>query len=37
MTTPFDSTADTLRHSLRVADLMSSPIKELLDRSIRHT
>lgn len=36
MTTPFDSTADTLRHSLRVADLMSSPIKELLDRSIRH-
>lgn len=36
MTGPFDSTADTLRHSLRVADLMSAPIKELLDRSIRH-
>lgn len=36
MSTPFDSTADTLRHSLRVADLMSAPIKELLDRSIRH-
>lgn len=32
----FDSTPDTLRHSLRVAELMSEPIKELLDRSIRH-
>lgn len=36
MTTPYDSTADTLRHSLRVADLMGEPIKELLDRSVRH-
>jgi len=32
----FDSTPDTLRHSLRVAELMSELIKELLDRSIRH-
>ena len=36
MDTPFDSTADTLRHSLRVADLMGEPIKELIDRSVRH-
>jgi Family of unknown function (DUF5662) len=36
MTAPYDSTAGTLRHSLRVADLMSEPIKELLDRSVRH-
>ena len=36
MTTPFDSTADTLRHSLRVAELMGEPIKELIDRSVRH-
>ncbi|MFC1431555.1 DUF5662 family protein [Streptacidiphilus sp. N1-3] len=36
MDTPFDSTADTLRHSLRVADLMGGPIKELIDRSVRH-
>jgi len=32
----FDSTPDTLRHSLRVAELMGELIKELLDRSIRH-
>jgi len=32
----FDATADTLRHSLRVAELMGELIKELLDRSIRH-
>lgn len=32
----FDSTPDTFRHSLRVAELMGEPIKELLDRSIRH-
>jgi hypothetical protein len=36
MTMPYDSTPDTLRHSLRVAELMGEPIKELLDRSIRH-
>lgn len=36
MATPFDSTADTLRHSLRVAELMGEPIKELIDRSVRH-
>lgn len=36
MTTPFDSTADTLRHSLRVAELMGEPIKELIDRSVHH-
>jgi hypothetical protein len=35
-TGPVDATADTLRHSLRVADLMSGPIKELVDRSVRH-
>jgi hypothetical protein len=32
----YDSTPDTLWHSLRVAELMGEPIKELLDRSIRH-
>jgi hypothetical protein len=36
MIMPFDSTPDTLWHSLRVAELMGEPIKELLDRSIRH-
>jgi Family of unknown function (DUF5662) len=35
-TTPYDSTAETLRHSLRVAELMGQPIKELIDRSVRH-
>ncbi|MFE0460627.1 DUF5662 family protein [Kitasatospora sp. NPDC058965] len=33
---PYDSTPDTLRHSLRVAELLGEPIKELLDRSVRH-
>jgi hypothetical protein len=33
---PYDSTPDTLRHSLRVAELMGELIKELLDRSVRH-
>ncbi|MFE2752271.1 DUF5662 family protein [Actinosynnema sp. NPDC059335] len=33
---PYDSTPDTLWHSLRVAELMGRPIKELLDRSVRH-
>ncbi|MFE3504308.1 DUF5662 family protein [Kitasatospora sp. NPDC059160] len=32
----YDSTPDTLRHSLRVAELMGELIKELLDRSVRH-
>ncbi|ACU73936.1 hypothetical protein Caci_5076 [Catenulispora acidiphila DSM 44928] len=36
MTTPYDSTADTLRHSLRVAELMGQPVKELMDRSVHH-
>ena len=36
MVMPYDSTPDTLRHSLRVAELMGELIKELLDRSIRH-
>ncbi|MFJ8471016.1 DUF5662 family protein [Kitasatospora sp. NPDC094011] len=36
MTMPYDSTPDTLRHSLRVAELMGELIKELLDRSVRH-
>jgi len=36
MIMPYDSTPDTLRHSLRVAELMGEPIKELLDRSVRH-
>ena len=36
MTMSYDSTPDTLRHSLRVAELMGEPIKELLDRSVRH-
>lgn len=36
MTMSYDSTPDTLWHSLRVAELMGELIKELLDRSIRH-
>src|SRR6185369_15364503 len=36
MTMPYDSTSDTLQHSLRVAELMGELIKELLDRSVRH-
>lgn len=32
----YDSTPDTLWHSLRVAELMGELIKELLDRSVRH-
>lgn len=34
--TDFDSTADTLKHSLRVGTLMAQPIKELVDRSVSH-
>jgi hypothetical protein len=36
VTTPYDSTADTLRHTLRVAELMSQLTHELLERSLRH-
>lgn len=32
----YDSTADTLKHSLRVGELMGQPIKELVDRSVQH-
>lgn len=34
--TEYDSTADTLKHALRVGELMGQPIKELVDRSVRH-
>lgn len=32
----YDSTADTLRHSLRVGELMGQPIAELVTRSTQH-
>lgn len=32
----YDSTAETLKHSLRVGELMGQPVKELIDRSVRH-
>lgn len=32
----YDSTADTLRHSLRVGELMGQPINELVARSTQH-
>lgn len=32
----YDSTADTLKHSLRVGELMGPLIRELVDRSVRH-
>jgi hypothetical protein len=32
----YDSTADTLRHSLRVGELMGQPINELVERSTQH-
>jgi hypothetical protein len=32
----YDSTADTLRHSLRVGALMGDPIRELVTRSLEH-
>lgn len=35
-TTGYDSRPDTLQHSLRVGELMGQPIKELVDRSVRH-
>jgi hypothetical protein len=34
--TPYDSTADTLKHALRVGELMSQLITELIGRSLRH-
>lgn len=33
---PYDSTADTLKHSLRVGTLMGQLIKELVERSAEH-
>jgi hypothetical protein len=32
----YDSTAETLKHSLRVGELMGQLIRELLDRSVKH-
>lgn len=32
----YDSTADTLKHSLRVGELLGQPIAELVDRSTHH-
>jgi hypothetical protein len=32
----YDSTAETLKHSLRVGELMGQPIKELVERSVKH-
>ena len=32
----YDSTADTLKHSLRVGELMGVVVKELVDRSTQH-
>jgi hypothetical protein len=34
--TPYDSTADTLKHAQRVGELMTQPIRELVDRSVCH-
>jgi len=34
--TDYDSTAETLRHSLRVGELMGALIRELVDRSVKH-
>lgn len=36
MSTDYDSTADTLKHALRVGVLMGQPIAELTERSVRH-
>jgi hypothetical protein len=32
----YDSTAETLKHSLRVGELMGAAIRELVDRSVKH-
>lgn len=34
--TDYDSTAETLKHSLRVGELMGQIISELVNRSVRH-
>lgn len=34
--TDYDSTAETLRHSLRVGELVGAAVKELVDRSVTH-
>jgi len=34
--TGYDSTSETLKHSLRVGELMGAPIRELVDRSVKH-
>jgi hypothetical protein len=36
MTEAYDSTADTLKHSLRVGELVGQAIHELVDRSVKH-
>jgi len=36
MSGDYDSTADTLKHSLRVGELMAQTIRELVDRSLCH-
>jgi hypothetical protein len=36
VSTDYDSTADTLKHSLRVGELMGQPIRELTTRSTQH-
>lgn len=36
MSIPYDSTADTLKHAVRVGELMSQLITELIHRSLRH-
>lgn len=36
MSVDYDSTADTLKHSQRVGELMTQPIRELVDRSVCH-
>lgn len=32
----YDSTADTLKHSQRVGELMAQPVRELVERSMCH-
>lgn len=36
MSDGYDSTADTLKHALRVGELMAQTIRELVDRSLSH-
>lgn len=35
-TPPYDSAGDTLKHALRVGELMGQPITELVERSVQH-